>query len=115
VSASRDRAAGERDNGHAGFSRGGDDFAHLRDHRHDGTAGTSDRDRRRPPHTPLFDLALLVYVVEALRRALPADLRTRATDALREFLLALRDLIDWYLERLDGRRRQPEVEEIPLE
>ena len=56
-----------------------------------------------------------MYVVEALRRALPADLRTRATDALREFLLALRDLIDWYLERLDGRRRQPEVEEIPLE
>jgi hypothetical protein len=37
------------------------------------------------------------------------------TNIIREFLLTLRALIDWYLERLDAPRREPEVEEIPIE
>jgi hypothetical protein len=39
----------------------------------------------------------------------------RIAAALRELLLALRALIDWYLERVDRRRAEPaEVEEIPI-
>jgi hypothetical protein len=37
------------------------------------------------------------------------------TRLLREFLLTLRSLIDWYLERLDEPRTEPEIEEIPIE
>lgn len=69
----------------------------------------------RPPRTPLFDLSLIVYVLEAARQALPPELRARATEALRDLLRALRDLIDWYLERLDQPQTKPQVEEIPLE
>jgi hypothetical protein len=34
---------------------------------------------------------------------------------IREFLLTLRSLIDWYLERLERPRRGPEVEDIPID
>jgi hypothetical protein len=34
---------------------------------------------------------------------------------IREFLLTLRSLIDWYLERLERPRREPEVEDIPID
>ena len=37
------------------------------------------------------------------------------TKIIREFLLTLRSLIDWYLERLDAPRREPEVEEIKID
>jgi hypothetical protein len=43
------------------------------------------------------------------------ELRDQLTNLIREFLLTLRSLIDWYLERLDNRSREPEVEEIPIE
>jgi hypothetical protein len=43
------------------------------------------------------------------------ELRDQLTNLIREFLLTLRSLIDWYLERLDSRPREPEVEEIPIE
>jgi hypothetical protein len=34
---------------------------------------------------------------------------------MREFLLTLRSLIDWYLERLDRPQREPRVEDIPID
>jgi hypothetical protein len=34
---------------------------------------------------------------------------------VRELLLTLRSLIDWYLERLDRPRREPRVEDIPID
>jgi hypothetical protein len=37
------------------------------------------------------------------------------TSLLREVLLTLRSLIDWYLERLDRAERRPQVEEIPID
>jgi hypothetical protein len=43
------------------------------------------------------------------------ELRDQVTNLIREFLLTLRSLIDWYLERLDGAPREPEVEDIPIE
>jgi hypothetical protein len=39
----------------------------------------------------------------------------RLVEALRELLLALRALIDWYLERIEHRRAAPaEVQDIPI-
>jgi hypothetical protein len=71
---------------------------------------TPDADEPRGP-----DLEVLVQVVESLRELVPPDLQRRLTDALRELLLAIRALIDWYVERLDQRRPAPaEVQDIPI-
>jgi hypothetical protein len=43
------------------------------------------------------------------------DFDRQLTNIIREFLLTLRSLIDWYLERLDREPREPLVEEIPIE
>jgi hypothetical protein len=43
------------------------------------------------------------------------ELREQVTNLLREFLLTMRSLIDWSLERLDERPRERKVEDIPIE
>ena len=43
------------------------------------------------------------------------QLEGQLTNLVREFLLTLRSLIDWYLERLDGPPREPRVEDIPID
>lgn len=61
------------------------------------------------------DLDPFVSLVQALRDLVPVELQRRLVAALRELLLALRALIDWYLERLERRRDQAvEVEDIPI-
>ena len=39
----------------------------------------------------------------------------QVTQLIREFLLTLRSLIDWSLERLDQPPRERKVEDIPIE
>ena len=61
------------------------------------------------------ELDPLVALVQAMRDLIPPELQQRLIAALREVLLALRALIDWYLERLDRRREQGvEVQDIPI-
>ena len=61
------------------------------------------------------ELDPFVALVQALRDLIPPDLQRRLVAALRELLLALRALIDWYLERLERRREQSvEVQDIPI-
>lgn len=74
----------------------------------------------RAGSTDISDLVLLaeqtgVLLAEVLRGAVPAELRQQFLDALRELLVAVRALIDWYVERL-GRTREEsvEVEDIPI-
>ena len=61
------------------------------------------------------DLAPLFAIVDLLRRGVPRELQDQFNSLLREALLTLRALIDWYLERLDGRQRAPEVEDIRID
>ena len=68
-----------------------------------------------PPRGPGPDLAPLFAIADALRRGLPRELQGQFTSLLRELLLTLRSLIDWYLERLDRAERKPEVEDIPID
>ena len=68
-----------------------------------------------PPRGTAFDPAGLFVLLDSLRRAAPAELDAQVTKLIREFLLTLRSLIDWYLERLDNPRREPEVEDIPID
>jgi hypothetical protein len=70
----------------------------------------------RPAGSPFPDLAALTGLLDAARGAVPPELARQLADALRELLLALRALIDWYLERLEAPDRAPvEVEDIPVE
>ncbi len=66
-----------------------------------------------PPPPP--DLSSLLAVLEALRRAIPLELQEQFNALQRELLLTIRALIDWYLERLDAPKREPEVEEIRID
>ena len=68
-----------------------------------------------PPPGSGPDLAALFAVLDALRNAAPPDLQERVTNLIREILLTLRSLIDWYLERIDDRPREPKVEDIPID
>ena len=68
-----------------------------------------------PPRTGGPDLAPLFAIVEALRRGLPRELQGQFNALLREVLLTMRALIDWYLERLDRGDRGPDIEEIRID
>ena len=61
------------------------------------------------------DLEALIALARSVRELIPPDLQQRLVNALREVLQALRDLVDWYLERLDRERAEPaEVQDIPI-
>jgi hypothetical protein len=68
-----------------------------------------------PPPRGALDPSALFVLLDGLRRAAPRELEEQLTKLIREFLLTLRSMIDWYLERLDRPREEPEVEDIPIE
>jgi hypothetical protein len=68
-----------------------------------------------PPSRGALDPSALFVLLDGLRRAAPREIEEQLTKLIREFLLTLRSMIDWYLERLDRPRKEPEVEDIPIE
>lgn len=76
--------------------------------RPEGDAGTGE---------PLLgsDADVLLGLLAAVRDRIPPELQQRLAEAVREVLLAVRALIDWYLERT-GRQGpdSPEVRDIPI-
>jgi hypothetical protein len=68
-----------------------------------------------PPRRAGLDPAALFVLLDGLRRVVPRELEAQLTNLIREFLLTLRSLIDWYLERLDRPPPEPRVEDIPIE
>ena len=64
---------------------------------------------------PLPDLSALLVALEGMRGMVPRELTSQVNALIREVLLTLRALIDWYLERLEPRPGGPEVEEIPID
>jgi hypothetical protein len=68
-----------------------------------------------PPRGPGLDFSALFVLLDVLRRAAPAELQERLTSLIREALLTLRSLIDWYLDRLERPPREPRVEDIPID
>jgi hypothetical protein len=61
------------------------------------------------------DPAALFAALDGMRRMAPRELEDQVNNLIREFLLTLRALIDWYLERLDQRPPEPQVEDIPID
>lgn len=61
------------------------------------------------------ELELLLTALAGVRDRIPQELRRRLADAVRELLMALRALIDWYLERSErGAPTSADVEDIPI-
>ncbi len=61
------------------------------------------------------DADLLVGLLATVRDRIPPELQQRLAEAVREVLLALRALIDWYLERTEARSADAaEVRDIPI-
>jgi hypothetical protein len=87
-------------------------------------ARTAERDKPPPAgwEAPSEDerrggeLEGLIQAFQSIRELIPPDVLERLASALKELLLAVRALIDWYLERIDRKRAQPstEVEDIPI-
>jgi hypothetical protein len=61
------------------------------------------------------EVQALVALLELGRTLAPPELRQQLVELVREILLLVRAIIDWYLERLErGRKRAVEVEDIPI-
>jgi hypothetical protein len=66
--------------------------------------------------TAFPDLAAITGLIEALRTSVPPEVARQLADALRELLVALRALIDWWIARLEREPERPvEVQDIPIE
>jgi hypothetical protein len=58
---------------------------------------------------------LMLGLLASVRDRIPPELQQRLAEAVREVLLALRALIDWYLERTEPRRAEPpDIQDIPI-
>jgi hypothetical protein len=61
------------------------------------------------------DAERLLGLAAGVLERIPTELQQRLVSALREVLLALRALVDWCLERAEGRPATPtEVQDIPI-
>jgi hypothetical protein len=68
------------------------------------------------PRPPALDLSQLTALVESLRGVVPPDLARQLADSLRELLLAIRAVLDWYIARLEpSPPPDSEVQDIPVE
>jgi hypothetical protein len=69
------------------------------------------------PHPNAFpDLGQLTALLESLRGVVPPELTRQLSDALRELLIAIRAVLDWYIARLEpSERKPPDVQDIPVE
>ncbi|HTX31214.1 MAG TPA: hypothetical protein VMD09_07500 [Solirubrobacteraceae bacterium] len=65
---------------------------------------------------PAAEFEALVTALGLVRDLVPPEVLARLATAVRELLMALRALIDYYLERLDRPRPEPErVRDIPID
>lgn len=64
------------------------------------------------------ELALALRLLDGVRDLVPAELTVQLAEAVRELLLAIRALIDWYLDRLERLPQSgasgEQVEDIPI-
>ena len=87
-------------------------------------AGGAGGDEFTPPRIDeaTRETQALVALVEMLRDLLPPELRRQVTDLIRQVLLLLRAVLDWWVRRLEHGPAEgapppaePPVEDIPLD
>src|SRR5262245_19815483 len=70
----------------------------------------------RKPRPGVGELQALAGLLDLARQSVPPELTRQLLDALRQLLLAIRGLIDYYLDRIEQHREPPpEVEDIPIQ
>ncbi len=78
-------------------------------------SGWAARGGDEDPRSPAGELDGLVAALASLRDLVPPELQRRLAEALRELLLSIRALLDWYIERLDREKTESsEAEDIPI-
>lgn len=85
-----------------------------------GVAGASASARARAADEATQEAQALVALVQLLRDLIPEELRQQVMDLVRQVLLLVRAVIDWYLQRLEpGAAADPAagpvVQDIPLD
>jgi hypothetical protein len=79
-------------------------------------AGWQASEDGRSAGTPGAELDALLGALRSLRQLVPPEVLQRLAEAVKDVLLAIRALIDWYIERLERRPTEPPpVEDIPIE
>jgi hypothetical protein len=69
-----------------------------------------------PRHDSRDELDALVALLRALRELVPAELQQQVSDVIRQVLLLLRAVIDYWVDRLDTPRpADVEVQDIPVD
>jgi len=68
-----------------------------------------------PPPPGRMDFSPFFVLLDALRRAIPGDMQNQFTRLVRETLITIRGLIDWYLDRLERPEPEQRVEDIPID
>jgi hypothetical protein len=68
------------------------------------------------PHRDARDeLDALVALLRALRELVPPELQQQVSEVIRQVLLLLRAVIDYWVDRIDApRREEVEVQDIPI-
>jgi len=71
------------------------------------------------------EVRALAALLQTLRDLIPADLQEQFREVMRQVLLLLRALVDWWIERIDkagpaagagpAGPREPDIEEIPID
>ena len=73
-------------------------------------------ERTEGERTAFGDLQAIAGLIESVRTSVPPELARQLAEALREMLVALRALIDWWIARLEREPEQPvEVQDIPID
>jgi hypothetical protein len=75
-----------------------------------GWATPQERDETRA------SLQVMVGFLEAIRDLVPPEVQQQVREVIRQILLLIRTIIDWWLDRFEGAAPKPEptVEEIPI-
>jgi hypothetical protein len=61
------------------------------------------------------ELHALVGLLETLRDLVPPELQQQVREVVRQILLLIRAIIDWWVDRMDVQRgAEPEIEDIPI-
>jgi hypothetical protein len=72
--------------------------------------------REPPPREAHDDLDALVGLLRALRELVPPELQHQVSELIRQVLLLLRAIIDFWVQRLDApRAAEVEVRDIPID
>jgi hypothetical protein len=80
-----------------------------------GGGGGAGAEGARPDPGLGDELQQLVAVIASLRELVPPELQQQVTDLVRQVLVLVRAILDWWIERLEpSRGGEPDVEDIPI-